>query len=746
TLQLELLRRGEKELKKRLAEQLDRIDLLQQDSLILAQTRAENLNLRLQLQEVQSALNRQTSQLAVLRRAAATNRFDTLIEFFTQQNPDLLLHLHKASTNPSSTSLKQNSSSSPLPLLSLDPSFPASKNASQSKTLSRCLQPNGLSPSLQSNLHASSLFFLQKSHEGEEESKKPPYSFTPSSLPLTREGPHVLADVDKEASGRTHSHSSSGRHMPLFVSSFSSSSSPASSNLPANGERKIIAGGAFLSSSSSTSSSLSKDQVKPDHKFVEVERGYPFINKKKEGEENAKSPSHETSLRQQISSSSPSSLFLLQPSSLDEKRRDSSSTSSRRSVSPHQTRNKTATSTAGVVVSAHATHQRHASASSSHLNPNPNPPHSKYQSFSPVAQGWMEERRRRLAEEEEEKQDTRGEKKKNNPDKQLPPSSSSLPLVRISEGLYLYEGKQLRIKSFNQQLVVETGVGMVPLKSYLFPDSSSSSSSSFPVAFSSSSPSSSLPLPPPPHPAGPLLQASSSSLLFPPHLYYRGHQQSENKREKSSSSSFLARPVDSQAAEARLHVYHRRQENSSLLLHPVDKKEIERLTIHAGGEGGEQIKTQERVEERKSSSSSFSPAAAGGGGGGVSHLSSTECGFNPTTSSTTHNCDNSLPFHLSSKDQNSLSSSSSMNRLTSASSSSSSCFLLPLKACSSSTTHDMKKSLSLSSSSSFLLLPPQQSQSHYTNPHATSHDDHSNSHSHSININSSRDGGVEKGS
>ncbi|PFH35444.1 proteophosphoglycan PPG1 [Besnoitia besnoiti] len=67
SVQLELLRRGERELKKRLAEQMNQNDVLQQDVHMLAQTRAENLALRLKLEEAQIVVRRQGAQLAILR-------------------------------------------------------------------------------------------------------------------------------------------------------------------------------------------------------------------------------------------------------------------------------------------------------------------------------------------------------------------------------------------------------------------------------------------------------------------------------------------------------------------------------------------------------------------------------------------------------------------------------------------------------------------------------------------------------
>lgn len=79
-------------------------------------------------------------------------------------------------------------------------------------------------------------------------------------------------------------------------------------------------------------------------------------------------------------------------------------------------------------------------------------------------QQWAKEHEEKLLQAAEklknEKEKDTGEKNKNN--KQSPASyhhlassSSSLPLVRISEGVYLHEGKPLRIKLLNQQLVGE---------------------------------------------------------------------------------------------------------------------------------------------------------------------------------------------------------------------------------------------------------------------------------------------------
>ncbi|KFG61299.1 proteophosphoglycan PPG1 [Toxoplasma gondii RUB] len=243
SVQVELLRRGERELKKRLAEQTSRIDVLQQDSLILAQTRAENLDLRLKLEECEAALRRQGAQLAILRHAHATNRISALMDIMGDGKD--FDFLSSVTSNPMlSASSRPSTSRLPFPSTShLFGSYPpAGSPSSRPSSASR-------SPSLPPQLKGFA----------DPRSSLPQVSVAPSpceSLALRSVANPALRPAVSSAASRHYTPTASAL-LPLAVSSSQTDASGANASLSASAKTSERA--RVLENTVSSSLSLLRD-------------------------------------------------------------------------------------------------------------------------------------------------------------------------------------------------------------------------------------------------------------------------------------------------------------------------------------------------------------------------------------------------------------------------------------------------------------------------------------------------------
>ncbi|KEP63255.1 UNVERIFIED_CONTAM: proteophosphoglycan PPG1 [Hammondia hammondi] len=242
SVQVELLRRGERELKKRLAEQTSRIDVLQQDSLILAQTRAENLDLRLKLEDCEAALRRQGAQLAILRHAHATSRISALMDIMGDGKD--FDFLSSVTSNPLlSSPSRPPSSRLPFPSSHLFGSYPlpgspSSRPSSASRSPSLPPQLKGFAGPRGSPPHVSA-------------------ALSPcDGLAVRSAASPALRPVLPSAASRQRTHPSSAL-LPLTVSSAQTDASGARASLSASA--KSPAGGRVLDNTVSSSLPLLRD-------------------------------------------------------------------------------------------------------------------------------------------------------------------------------------------------------------------------------------------------------------------------------------------------------------------------------------------------------------------------------------------------------------------------------------------------------------------------------------------------------